>query len=122
MLQAAGPTILCPLAVKIMGSLRHMAMGKPFQSVDMSCHVSRSTIAAFSHTFTAWFIETFSKEFVVGESVVGFDTPAQIASAEAVFRQMGLPGIITSTDGVFCTVCTICFFNSILSRAIFCTL
>jgi len=90
MLQAAGPTILCPLAVKIMGSLRHMAMGKPFQSVDMSCHVSRSTIAAFFHTFTAWFIETFYKEFVVGESGVGFDTPAQIASAEAVFRQMGL--------------------------------
>jgi len=99
-----------------------MATGEPFKSIEMSCNVSHSIIAAFFHTFTAWFIETFYKEFVVRESGVGFNTPAQIASAEAVFRQMGLPGIITSSDGVFCTVCTICFFNSILSRAIFCTL
>ena len=47
--------LVCPLAVKIMGSLRHMATGEPFKSIEMFCNVSRSTITAFFLAFLIFF-------------------------------------------------------------------
>ena len=47
--------LVCPLAVKIMGSLRHMATGEPFKSIEMFCNVSRSTITAFFLAFLNFF-------------------------------------------------------------------
>ena len=101
--------LVCPLAVKIMGSLRHMATGEPLKFIETSCNVSRWTIGNFFHTFIKWFVETYYKEYVVGESGVGFDTPADIVAVEALFRQMGLHGIITSSDACCCVSITSAF-------------
>jgi hypothetical protein len=47
-----------------------------------------------------WFRLIYWKEYVVGESGVGFDDYASIEKEEKVFRQFGLPGFVTCMDGV----------------------
>lgn len=91
--------LVCPLAIKIMGALRHLATGEPFRSIELGSNVGCDTIRLFFHQFTAWFVETYYAKFVVEQSGTGFDSLAEVQAAEALFRQMGLPGLITSMDG-----------------------
>ena len=91
-----------PLSLRILAVLRHLATGESWQSLFMATKISRPTLQAFYHEFMPWFILTHYEEWVTGPSGIGFGSVAEVEVSERIFRQMGLPGIITSMDGVHC--------------------
>ena len=91
-----------PLCLKMAASFRRLATGESFASLASEFRVGLSTLHAFDKKFLKWFRMTYWKEYVVGESGVGFDDLQSIQQSEAVFRQFGLPGFITCMDGVHC--------------------
>ena len=56
---------------------------------------------AFYHEFMPWFVRTHYEDWVTGPSGIGFGSAAEVEASERMFRQMGLPGIVTSMDGVY---------------------
>jgi hypothetical protein len=81
-------------------SFRRLATGQSFASLSHEFRIGLSTLHKFDKQFLKWFRLTYWKEYVVGESGVGFDDYASIEKEEKVFRQFGLPGFVTCMDGV----------------------
>lgn len=89
-----------PLCLKMAASFRRLATGQSFASLSQEFRIGLSTLHKFDKQFLKWFRLTYWKEYVVGESGVGFDDYASIEKEEKVFRQFGLPGFVTCMDGV----------------------
>ena len=91
---------ITPLVISILASLRHLATGDSWTSIQLSTHVHRSTLRAFYHTFMPWFLNEYYEQYVTGPSQIGFASIDEVEASEEMFRQLGFPGIITSMDGV----------------------
>ena len=91
-----------PLCLKMVASFRRLATGESFASLSEEFRIGNSTLHAFDQQFLKWFRLTYWKEYVVGESGVGFDDLVEIQQEEKVFRQFGLLGFVTCMDGVHC--------------------
>lgn len=89
-----------PLALKIMACLRHLATGEPLTSVEIAANLGKDSVRGFFHGFVQWFVDRYWGEKVVGTSGIGFSTVEEVEAAEAKYRQLGLPGIVCSMDGV----------------------
>ena len=57
----------------------------------------------FSPVFIQWFVETFYTGWVTGVSGIGFEDEDDLLASEKMFRRLGLPGIVSSMDGVHCS-------------------
>ena len=91
-----------PLAVRIACCLRRLATGDSWKSLFTASHLSKPVMRDFFPVFIKWFVETYYSEWVCGASGVGFQHEADLIESERMFRQMGLPGIVSSMDGVHC--------------------
>jgi hypothetical protein len=89
-----------PLCLKMEASFRRLATGQSFASLSYEFRIVLSTLHKFDKQFLKWFRLTYWKEYVVGESGLGFDDYASIEKEETVFRQFGLPDFVTCMDGV----------------------
>ena len=92
-----------PLCLKMAASFRRLATGESYASLSHEFRIGLSTVHKFDKQFLKWFRLSYWKEYVVGESGVGFDDYASIEKEEKVFRQFGLPGFVTCMDGVHLT-------------------
>ena len=89
-----------PLKVKIAAAFRYMATGGPMESVASFVHGDKATLQAFFHDFVQWMVVEYYEEKVTGSTGIGFDNDDAISRSERLFRGVGLPGIISSMDGV----------------------
>ena len=89
-----------PLFLKVLGALRHLGTGEPFTSIEMCLSISDTSLRVFFHRFTEWVDKTFYEQVVGGPNGLGFNSPEEIQREEQLFRSVGLPGFITSMDGV----------------------
>jgi hypothetical protein len=95
-----GDHIATPLSLRVMLTLRHLATGESFSSLGAAGHICKETLRSFAHQFMEWFVDHYYADKVTGPSGVGFQTRADVEASEKIFRQAGLPGIVTSMDGV----------------------
>ena len=86
-----------------MCTLRHLATGESFTTLAVASNLGKETLRNFSHEFMAWFVEHYYKDKVTGVNGIGFQTVAEVEASEKIYRQAGLPGIVTSMDGVHVT-------------------
>ena len=91
-----------PLAVRILSCLRHLATGDSWNSIQYATHIDAETLRCFYHKFMPWFVDTYYQEWVTGPSGIGFSCVDEVEASEKMFRRLGLPGIVTSMDGVHC--------------------
>jgi hypothetical protein len=92
--------VSAPLSLRILAVLRHLATGDGWTSMFTQTKISAPTLRQFYHEFMPWFVQTHYAEWVTGPSGIGFSTAEEVEASEKMFRQMGLPGIVTSMDGV----------------------
>ena len=83
-----------PLALKIMGALKIMAVGCPISSVSLECGVSNGQLNPFFHAFTNWMVATYYDKYVY------LPDKDELPLCEQVYRLLGLPGCFASMDGV----------------------
>jgi hypothetical protein len=62
-----------PLCLKMAASFRRLATGQSFPSLSQEFRIGLSTLNKFDKQFLKWIRLTYWKEYVVGESGVGFD-------------------------------------------------
>jgi hypothetical protein len=79
--------------LRIGASLRHLATGEPYSSLETSFQISKTVLVDFCHKFLKWFLKYYYTMYVGGLSGVGFDTKGEIEENELrVFRALVLPG------------------------------
>jgi hypothetical protein len=91
-----------PLALRIACCFRRLATGDSWKSLVTASRLCKSAMRDFFPGFIKWFVETFYSDWVTGASGVGFQHEDDVIESERMFRQMGLPGIVSSMDGVHC--------------------
>ncbi len=62
-----------PLCLKMAASFWRLVTGQSFASLSQEFRIGLSTLHKFDEQFLKWFRLTYWKEYVVGESGVGFD-------------------------------------------------
>ena len=83
-----------PLYRKLWATLRTLALGAPINAMSDIVLISESVLQHFFHAFVEWGTLTYGWRIQAPRDTAG------IARAEHVYRQLGLPGCCSSTDGV----------------------
>ena len=84
-----------PLTYKVLASLRYMATGVSFKSLEIESGISAATIARFYTLWIQWLVDTQVHKWVYIPSTV-----QEIGPIHSTYHMMGLPGCVGSMDGV----------------------
>jgi hypothetical protein len=83
-----------PLAMKLMGTLRRLALGIPIKGLEDMCGISEAVMIKFIHKWEPWFIEHYHGEWVK------MPEGDELDKAQGMFEKCGLAGFVTSMDVV----------------------
>ena len=72
-----------------------MALGVPFEGVRAESGISRTRMNFFYHEFTRWMSDAYYSEAVRPPQTI-----EEVKRAESVYSKLGLPGCVSSMDGV----------------------
>ena len=84
-----------PLALKVLASLRVMALGCPMDGVSLESGVSQTSLQRFFHPFMQFMVDKYFATHVRMP-----ETTRELDLNETVYSCLGLPGCIGSMDGV----------------------
>jgi hypothetical protein len=83
------------LQLKILAVLRVLALGCAIEAVEEASGISRPVLNMFIHKWLDWFVKHYAPIHMPG-----LNDPEEVAKAERTFACCGLPGCVTSMDGV----------------------
>jgi hypothetical protein len=93
-------TKVAPLCLRIAAFMCRLATDESFDSLEENVNISRPVLQLFCLDFAVWFDKEYYVSYIGGISGVGFDTHTEIVESERLFRDMGLPGILTCMDAI----------------------
>jgi hypothetical protein len=84
-----------PMELKVLGCLRRLAIGCPYDQLFADTEVAPGVHRRFFKAWLPWMLETYYDKNVRMPS-----TEKELRAAEHVYNLCGLPGCVTSMDGV----------------------